>query len=301
MSIGRLTIGCVLLAGWVTAAPLQVVCTTPDLADLCRQVGGAEVEVTSLAKGVEDPHFVEARPGFVRLLSRADMFVQMGMELELGYAPLLLESSRNSRLRPGSPGLVDASSVIEPLQVPAGPVDRSMGDVHPDGNPHYLLDPENGIKVAQLLAESLSRVQPASAALFQERSRTYAARLRERVAAWQAELASLRGRAFTGDHDLWVYFARRFDLNQALLLEPKPGVPPSTHHLQMVVARMKEDGIKLILTTPYFDPRPARFVAGETGARIVALAHQVGARPGTDTYEAMLAYNVAQLKAAASP
>ena len=292
------------LAGWAglaTAAPLRVCATVPDLGDLVQRVGGDEVAVTVFAKGGEDPHFVEAKPGFIRALSQADLFVEVGLELEVGWAPVLLKNARNVRVQPGQPGYLDASRAITPRDVPQGPVDRSMGDVHAAGNPHYLLDPENGRAVAVLIRDRLMALRPAGEAGFRERQGVLDRELAALTARAQADLAPARGRKVVVDHNLWPYFAERFGLAVSAHLEPKPGLPPTTRHLGEVVERMRAEQIGLILTSPYFDARHARFVAERTGARVVALAHQVGARPGADSYPALIAYNVAQLKAALTP
>lgn len=283
------------LCGPVHGEPLRVCVTVPDLGDLVRQVGGDEVSVTVFVKGAEDPHFVEAKPGFIRALSRADLYVEVGMELEVGWAPVLLQNARNARILPGQPGHLDASTAITPLEVPQGTVDRAMGDVHARGNPHYLLDPENGLAVARLIRDRLSALRPAAAAGFSERYDALAARMAAAMAKWRDELAPARGAKVLVDHNLWPYFAARYGLVVAGHLEPKPGVPPSTRHLADAIALAGREKVRALLASPYFDRRHAEFVKSRTGVPVVELAHQVGGRPGTDTYEALIAHNVRKL------
>lgn len=280
------------------AEPLRVCATTPDLGDLVRQVGGDEVSVTVFAKSSEDPHFIDAKPGFITQLSRADLFVQTGLELEVGWVPVLLQNARNARVLPGASGYLDASSAIVPLEIPAGPVDRSMGDIHAGGNPHYLLDPEAGRAVARLLAERLSQLRPASEPGFRERLAGFEQRLDEAAARWKEALGPHGGAKVVADHNLWPYFAKRFGLTISAFLEPKPGLAPTTRHLAAVVEQMKAEHIQAVLASPYFDARHSAFIVKQTGARIALLAHQVGSRPDTGDYLAMIDHNVKEVAAA---
>jgi ABC-type Zn uptake system ZnuABC Zn-binding protein ZnuA len=330
------------LLGWVGGSveaqdkgpPLQVCATVSDLGSLAREVGGDQVAVTAFAKGTEDAHFVEAKPSFIKALSLCDLFIEIGMEMEMGWAPVLLQNARNGRVLPGSLGFLDASSVIAPLDVPAGQVDRSLGDVHPAGNPHYLLDPVNGLKVARLIREKLTELRPEKRPYFEQRYEAFRQRLgaalvgetlaqkydpeklailyeagrlgdflkgqgdEGKLGGWLGLLLPYQGAKAVGDHNLWPYFARRFGITVVDFLEPKPGLPPTTKHLNATIELMRAQRIKLILANPYFDPRAAQLVAQQTGARVVQVAHQVGAREGTDEYLKMVDYNVRQLAAA---
>jgi ABC-type Zn uptake system ZnuABC Zn-binding protein ZnuA len=318
--------------------PVQICATVPDLGNLAQEIGGDQVKITVFAKSQEDPHFIEAKPSFIKALSQADLFLQIGMELEIGYAPVLLQNARNSRVLIGAPGYVDCSKVIIPLEVPTGPVDRSMGDVHPLGNPHYLLDPLNGLQVARLIKDRLIELRPERKPLFEERyamlyrkigdalvgeklAQKYEfeklpllyeegkleAFLREQkeegsLGGWLGMTLPYRGTKVVADHTLWPYFARRFGILVAGFMEPKPGISPTTKHLQALVEMMKAERVKVILSSPYFEIRYAQFVSKNTGAKIVPLAHQVGSRPGTDSYIRMIDYNVRELaKALGSP
>jgi ABC-type Zn uptake system ZnuABC Zn-binding protein ZnuA len=320
-------------------APLKVIATTPDLGALVHEIGGDAISLTVLAKPTEDPHFLEAKPSYIKAASEADLFIQTGMELEMGWAPPIIANSRNDRIQPAARGYLEASRAITPLEVPTGPIDRSMGDVHAAGNPHFLTDPIAGLQVARLIAERLGELRPAQHDTFQNNLKSFRDRLGkamvgealaakydfEKLAALQergkllsfldsqGDAAALGGwfgllkdRGIlaspvkaVADHNLWPYFARRFNVQIVAFLEPKPGVPPTTRHLQDVVSTMKDQHIGVILSTVYFDPRHAAFVARETGAKTAELAHMPGARPGTDDYLAMCDYNVRQLAAAA--
>jgi ABC-type Zn uptake system ZnuABC Zn-binding protein ZnuA len=314
--------------------PLQVCATVSDLGSLAREVGGDQAAVTVFAKGTEDAHFVEAKPSFIKALSQCELFIEVGMDLEMGWAPVLLQSARNGRVLPGARGFLDASSAIGPLDVPSGPVDRSMGDVHPAGNPHYLLDPVNGLKVARLIRDKLTELRPEKRPYFEQRYEAFrqklgvalvgetlaqkydaeklailyeAGRLADflkgqgdegRLGGWLGAMLPYYGAKAVADHNMWPYFARRFGITVVDFLEPKPGLPPTTKHLNEVIELMRAQRIRFILTNPYFNPRAAQLVAQQTGARIVNVAHQVGAREGTDEYVKMGDYNIRQLAAA---
>ena len=286
------------VASAVQAEPLRVCATTPDLGDLVRQVGGDQVSVSVFAKSAEDPHFIEAKPGFIAQLSRADLYIENGLELEVGWAPVLLQNARNARVLPGARGHLDASTVITPKEVPTGPVDRSMGDVHPGGNPHYLLDPAAGLAVARAIAERLEELRPEQAETFRQNLARFEQALAAGMKEWETMLAAFAGAKVVADHNLWPYFAERYQLEVVAFLEPKPGMSPTTRHLGDVVVRMQGENLKTILTSPYFDARHAEFVQRQTGAHIARLAHQVGSRPGTETYLAMIAHNVKETAAA---
>lgn len=315
------------------AKSIAVCATVPDLGSLTREVGGDRVSVTVFAKGTEDAHFIEAKPSFIKALSQCDLYLQAGMDLEIGWAPALLQNARNAAVLPGGRGYLDASMAIQRLEVPTGPVDRSMGDVHPLGNPHYLLDPLNGLKVARLIRDKLGELRPDSKPYFDNRYAAFHLRLGtalvgealarkydiEKLAllyehgklapflkgqgeapllgGWLGKMRPHFGTKVVADHNLWPYFARRFGITVIGFMEPKPGIPPTTRHLSELVDRMKAEKIQIVLAAPYYNPRHAQFIAQHTGARIVNLAHQVGAREGTDDYLTMIDYNVREIAA----
>lgn len=314
------------------AAPVRVFTTTTDLADLAREVGGDRVTVTSMVQGREDAHFADARPSFIKELSQADLFIVVGLELEVGYVPLLLQNARNGRVLPGAVGYLDASRAITPLLdanvATAGVVNRSMGDVHAWGNPHYLLDPVRGFEVARLIAAKLAELRPQEAAYFQARLEDFRHRLvdlmvgptlaakydafklaqlaeqgglaafleqqgdRAQLGGWYGALLPKQGSKVVDDHQMWLYFAKRFGLVVVDHLEPKPGIPPTTTHLKEVVEKMKAENVKIVLASPYYDPRHAEFVADATGATVLQMAHQTGSRDHADTYLDMITLNV---------
>lgn len=316
-----------------TSKPIQVCATVPDLGSLAREVGGDQVNVTVFAKGKEDPHFVEAKPSFIKALSQADLYIQIGMELEVGWAPVLLQNSRNGRVLPGTLGHLDAVA-IAPLEIPTGPVDRVMGDVHPLGNPHYLPDPLNGLKVAGLIRDRLVSLRSDKKQFFDGRFKQFYDRTAQVLAGeklaqkygidkiavlfeqgrlgpflkeqreesllggWFGTMLPYHGTKVVSDHNVWPYFAKRFGISVVGFLEPKPGLSPTTKHLQGLVEKMRSEGIKVILAIPYFDIRYAQFVSKNTDAKIISLANQVGALPDTEDYLRMIDYNIQHLSKA---
>jgi ABC-type Zn uptake system ZnuABC Zn-binding protein ZnuA len=310
--------------------PMRVCATTPDLGALASAVGGDLVAVTTFVKGAEDPHFLEARPNMIRAASRADVLIEVGLELEIGWLPLIVDNARNAAILPGAPGRIDASTVIDKLGVPQGTVDRSRGDVHAGGNPHFCLDPVCGLRIARLLRDRFTALRPGGKAAFagsydRFRAQLCAAMVGKELAGlydddveqlgllfargkladllkaqgdlgklsgWFGTLLPLRGSKVVADHDLWPYFADRFGLQVVAFFEPKPGVAPTTSHLAQVIEQMKADGVRAILSAPYFAAEHAEFVARATGARIAAMAHQVGARDGCDDYLSFVGSNV---------
>lgn len=316
------------------AAPLKVCVTVSELGSLVREIGGNQVAVIVFAKGTENPHFVEAKPSLIKDLSQADLFIQIGLELEVGWVPVLLQNAANGKVLPGARGNLDTSSAISPLEIPVGTIDRSMGDVHPFGNPHYLTDPLNGLKVAALIRDKLGELRPGEQKYFQERYQAFRQKLGtamvgERLArkydfeklallyehgklldflktqhdeallgGWLGQMLPYFGAKAVADHNIWPYFGHRFGIVEVGFMEPKPGVPPTTRHLAELIKQMQDQKVKLILASPFFDSRHAQFLAGKTGAKIVEMAHQVGARPGAGDYLGMIDYNVRQLAAA---
>ncbi|MGA4580128.1 metal ABC transporter substrate-binding protein [Limisphaera sp. VF-2] len=262
-------------------ARLDVVATTADLAALARAVGGAHVEILTLARPTEDPHFVDPRPSYLVRLSRADVLVHGGAGLESAWLTPLLQQARNARILPAARGNVACCEGVTLLEVPER-LDRSQGDVHPAGNPHFLTDPENARIVVHHLADVFAELDPAHAADYRANEKAFVTALDQRLPQWQARLRPFAGARLAAYHNAWPYFARRFNLRIDLFLEPKPGIPPSAAHLAAVIAEMKAQGVRVILLDPYQNRRPAETVARATGARIVPVAQYPGGIPGTE-------------------
>lgn len=273
-------------------AKTRVVTTTEDLAALAREVGGDLAEVQSIARGYQDPHFVEAKPSYLLRLKRADLFIQVGLELEVAWSGGLLGNARNPKILPGNPGFLDASAGCDILEKPQGAVDRSMGDVHPMGNPHYWLDPSNGLVIARNIARRLSELDSAHAADYEANLQRFEKRLAEKAKEWAGKSAPLKGVRVVAFHRSWPNFAKYFSLQVMNFIEPRPGVPPSAAHVQSLMAQIRSDKIRLILVEPYFDEKLPRKIAAETGAALVILPPSVGAEPEIKTYFDLFDYDL---------
>ena len=235
------------------AAQLRVVTSTTDLWDIARQVGGTRVQVKHISTGYQDPHFVEAKPSFVLDLQKADIWAYIGLDLERGWAPVLLSGARNARILPGGSGDVDVSRVIPLLDVPTGNVDRSQGDVHPLGNPHYWLDPGNAVRIAQLFRDRFSQADPAGSPVYEANTAAFAARLAGAEREWAPQRARLKGKPIVAWHTSWRYLAEYAGLTIVGFLEPKPGVPPSPSHLAGLIETMQRTGARVIVMEPWYD------------------------------------------------
>ena len=275
-------------------ARLSVVATTPDLAALAKEIGGDAVDVKALAKPTEDPHFVDAKPSHIVTLNRADVLIEGGAELELGWLPPLLESARNSRISAGAPGRVVASKGIKMLEVPTT-FDRSKGDVHALGNPHFLIDPLNAKIVAADIAEHLSQVQPQSADAFKANLQRFNTAIDAKLAEWEKQLSPYHGAKIVTYHKDFGYFAERFGLEIAETLEPKPGIAPSPSHLAQVISTMRNDKVRVVLVQPYQNRKTAETVARQAGAAVLDVSQQPGAIQGTTTYADLMDHLVRTL------
>ncbi len=279
-------------------AKLNVVASTPDLAALAQEIGGPDVEVTALARPSEDAHFIDAKPSFIVRLNKADALLQGGAELENGWLPALVAGTRNPRIAPGAPGDVRCRGGVNMLEVPAS-LDRAKGDIHAAGNPHYLVDPENARIVAHNIAEAFARLDTGSAHKYRANETRFTAQLEEKLAHWRAKLAPFKGAKVVAYHNSWPYFARRFELEMNLFLEPKPGIPPSPAHLAGVISKMKEQKVRAILHDPFLDRKTADTVAKATGATVVPVTQFPGGQKGTEGgYLQMMDYLVNSLAAA---
>jgi zinc/manganese transport system substrate-binding protein len=257
-------------------AKLSIVASTPDLGSIAREVGGDRVQVSSLAKGTEDPHFVDAKPSFIRILNQADVLIEGGADLEVGWLPPLIVNARNPKIQLGQPGRIIAADVLRLIEVPVGPIDRSLGDVHPYGNPHFTLDPLNGKLIARLLEERFCAVATSDCPVFKDNRKKFEDKIDGRMVAWQTKMARLRGVKAISYHKSFNYFAERFGLRIVNSIEPKPGIPPSAAHIRDLVAQMKAEGVRLILVEPNRERKTPSFLAEETGAKIALIPSMVG-------------------------
>ncbi len=262
-------------------AKLKVVATTPDYAALALAIGGDEIAIKTLAKPTEDPHFVDARPSHVVTLNRADLLIESGADLEIGWLPPLIQGSRNKKVLPGEPGRFLGAEGVRLLDVPTV-LDRSRGDVHAKGNPHFLMNPENAGIVARRLAERFCELDADSCPTYRQNLTRFNERLEKETLAWTERLSPYKGAQLVTYHNTWKYFAERFGLRSETFLEPKPGIPPSPPHLAKVIAEMKADGIRVILVEPFQSKKTAGVVAGHTGATVVQVCQFPGGLPETD-------------------
>jgi ABC-type Zn uptake system ZnuABC Zn-binding protein ZnuA len=314
---------------------LNIVTTTSDIASLVKEIGGEHVTVHSLNSGTRDPHFLQAKPSYISLARQADCWIRVGMELEIGYEPVILDACRNPRIRPGGTGHLDLSETIMRLEVPTARIDRSMGDVHPAGNPHYWIDPYNGRQMALAIRDKLKALDPSHALDYSSSCEAFLARLdaamfgvdlvrayggealwkatQENVlgpflkehpsggrtlepGGWIALASSIKGQKIVVYHRSWIYLSQRFGFKEAAELEPKPGIPPGPGHLQQVIQTMREQNVKVVLIEPFYDATSARFAAEKTGAQVVVAANTVGGQPEARDYISMLDHVLTLLK-----
>jgi zinc/manganese transport system substrate-binding protein len=266
------------------AAAINAITSTEDLASIAREVGGDRIKVEALARGYQDPHFVEAKPSFVLKLNRADLLIVVGRDLEIGWLPPLITQSRNARIQPGAEGYLDASLTAKILELPTGQITRAMGDVHPLGNPHYWLDPENGRRIAQAIAAKFSKMDSANATYFAQREADFEKRLTEAQQRWRDAMASYKGLKVVTYHRSWPNFADAFGLDVIGYVEPKPGIPPTPQHTLDVIQAMKAQNIKIIMVEPYFDLKTPNSIASATGAKVLVMPPSVGGVPAASDY-----------------
>ena len=274
------------------ASKLNVVTSTEDLAAIAREIGGDHINVDSIAKGYQDPHFVEPKPSFLLKLQKADLLAVVGLQLEIGWLPPLMTQSRNSKIQAGGPGYLDVSTSCKILDIPTGPVTRAMGDVHPLGNPHYWLDPGNGRRIAKAFQTKLSELDSGNAAFFAERYADFDRRMAAAEKGWESKMAPFRGRKVITYHRSWTNFCERFGLVVADYIEPKPGIPPTPSHTLDVMNLIKRENIKVILVEPYFDLRTPNSIAEKAGAQAVVLLPSVGGVKEVKDYFQLFDYDV---------
>ena len=277
------------------APKLNVVTTTTDLHDIAHAVGGNRIEAIHISEGYQDPHFVEAKPSFILKLRNAHVFAYVGLDLEVGWMSILVDGSRNRRIRPGAPGNLDVSRAIPVIDQVRGNVDRSQGDVHPLGNPHYWLDAGNGRRIARLFRDRFSQLDPSGAATYARNTRDFEARLAAAERAWAPMIARIRGKPVVAWHTSWKYLAQYTGMNIVGFMEPKPGVPPSPAHLAGLIATMKRTGAKVIIMEPFYNRKTADFVAARAGARVLILPPSVGGVRTVRDYIGLLRYDIEQL------
>jgi zinc/manganese transport system substrate-binding protein len=281
-----------LLAATPALATVRIVTSVQDFASIADAVGGKRVETFALARGYQDPHFVDPKPSFVLKLSRADLLIVAGLELEIGYLPPLIDQSRNDRIRPGAAAYLDASNGCDILERPTGTVTRAMGDVHPFGNPHFWLDPENGRIIARAIAAKLTELDSAGAADYRANLAAFEARLSDGEKRWEAALAPYAGTEIVTYHNSWPNFLKRFKLVAAGYIEPKPGIPPSPSHTVELIDVMRAKKTPVILMEPYFDRKTPAQIAEKTGATLLVFIPSVGGVPEVKDYFSLFDYDI---------
>jgi zinc/manganese transport system substrate-binding protein len=274
------------------AKKLNVVTATTDLASLAHEVGGDRINVDSIAKGYQDPHFVEAKPSFLLKLRNADVLIVIGLQLEIGWLQPLITQSGNPRIQVGANGYLDASQFAEILEIPQGQITRAMGDVHPLGNPHYWLDPDNGRRIARGITQKLGEVDPNDAAYFQQRFQDFDRRLTDADKTWKAEMVPYQGRKIVTYHNSWPNFAKHFGLQVVGYVEPRPGIPPTPSHTLELIQFMKRENVKIIVVEPYFDLKTPNSIAAATGGKVIVLLPSVGGEKQVTDYFKLFDYDI---------
>jgi zinc/manganese transport system substrate-binding protein len=300
MKIRILTTALLMTLALPPAAPaadsrLNVVTTTEDLASIAREVGGDRISVEAIARGYQDPHYVEAKPSFILKLQKADLLVVVGRELEIGWLPPLVGQSRNAKIQVGAEGYLDASQGVRILEIPTGQITRAMGDVHPQGNPHYWLDPENGRVIAQSICDKLGQFRPADRGYFEQRLAAFNARLTDALRRWMVQMAPFKGAKVVTYHRSFPNFADRFGLDIVGYVEPRPGIPPSPSHTLELIQEMKRQNIRLILVEPYFDLKTPNSVADAVGGRVLVVPPSVGGAKEAGDFIGLFDYDVTLL------
>jgi zinc/manganese transport system substrate-binding protein len=267
-------------------AKVKVVTTIPDFGSIAKEIGGDKIEVKSIVKGYQNPHFVDAKPNYILWLNKADLLVYNGLDLEIGWLPVLITGSRNSKISSSdSVGHLNASVLIPNiLEVPTVKVDRSMGDIHPGGNSHYMLDPRNGILIAGGIADRLKTIDPASSEFYEQNLQTFTTKLKKRIEVWEDKLEPFRAINLVTYHKSWVYFTSWAGFNEIGYVEPKPGIPPSPSHIAGLVKQMKDKNLNLILSESFYPQKTAKLLAEKTGAKLLVLPTMVDPENGVGTY-----------------
>jgi len=274
------------------AAKVRVITTLQDLSSITESIGGDLVDAFALAKGYQDPHFVDAKPSLILKLSRADLLIVAGLELEIGWLPPLIDQSRNERIHPGNRGYLDVSTGCDILQRPTGQVTRAMGDVHPFGNPHFWTDPDNGRIIARSIAAKLSELDPSNRAVYEKNLAAFETMLAAKDKEWLAKMAPFAGAKIVTFHESWPNFAKHFKLAVAGTIEPKPGIPPSPSHTLEIINLIQSEKIRAMMVEPYFDLKTPKYLSGKTGASVVVAYPSVGGVPEIKDYFALFDVDV---------
>lgn len=274
------------------AGKLNVVTSTTDMAAIAQEVGGDRINVEAIARGYQDPHFVEAKPSFLLKLRQADLLISVGLQLEIGWLPPLITQCGNANIQVGAPGYLDASRFAKILDIPQGPVTRAEGDVHPLGNPHYWLDPDNGRRIGRGIAAKLGDLDPANASYFQQRFADFDKRLSAAQQKWDAQMKPYRGRKVVTYHRSFTSFTEHFGLNVIGYVEPRPGIPPSPKHTLQLIQLMRQEGCKVVLVEPYFDMKTPQSIGRETGAQVVVYLPSVGGEKQVNTYMELFDHDI---------
>ena len=288
-------LACLMLSPLAEAKKVNIVTSTTDMAVLAQEVGGDKISVESIAKGYQDPHFVEAKPSFLLKLRQADLLIVVGLQLEIGWLPPLINQCGNARIQVGAPGYLDASQFAEILEVPQGTVTRAQGDVHPLGNPHYWLDPDNGRRIARGIANKLAEMDPGDGAYFQERVQDFDKRLSAAEQKWDAEMKPYQGRKVVTYHRSFPNFAKHFHLDVIGYVEPRPGIPPTPTHTLELIQQMKRENCRVVLVEPYFDLKTPQSIGREANAQVVVYLPSVGGEKQVTTYFELFDYDIGLL------
>ncbi|MEE9201247.1 MAG: metal ABC transporter substrate-binding protein [Candidatus Brocadiales bacterium] len=276
------------------AAKIAIITTSTDLASIAAFIGGDRVKVDHIIQGYQNPHYVDVRPSYMIKLHKADMFVKVGLDLEL-WAPVLAQGARNSKIIKGGPGYVDASVGAEILGIPQVRVTRELGDIHIYGNPHYWIDPLNGKAIAANILAGLKRVSPENSRYFEKNKEEFDRKIDQMLPEWQERMRPYRGTRIVTYHNTWSNFTKRFGLVVAGYVEPKPGIPPSPSHIASLIETMKADGVKIIVQEPYYEPKISRFVANKAGAVLVTISPSIMGEEGVDDYFSLFDYAIDKL------
>lgn len=284
----------------IAHAELNIVTTTEDIASLVKEIGKEHVSVSSITRGYQDAHFVQAKPSYMVKSNKADLLVYMGLELEIGWLGLIIDGSRNPNIKLGQPGHLNLSSAITPIEVPTGEIDRSMGDIHPEGNPHYHLDPSNGLLMANSIANRLAILDPPNATAYKANLADFRHRLETKINEWDSRMKKFKGAKVVTYHSTWSYFLKHFGLEYAGTVELKPGVPPTPKHLAQLVDVMQRLNTKVIINENYTDANFSNLVGQKTGSKVLVLPVSVGGVPEVTDYIGLFDYLVTQMEKALS-